>query len=235
MKILGIETSCDETSAAIVEDVENPKKRILAHKIASQIKDHQPYGGVIPEIASRNHLKLLPSIIQDVLKEVGLSLNNIDAISATGGPGLIGGLLVGVMMAKSIAMALNKPFIAVNHLEGHALTVRLTHNVAFPYLLLLISGGHCQFLEVFGVGKYKLLGETLDDAAGEIFDKVGRILGLDYPGGPFIEKAALKGDLTRFYLPVPLKKRKGCDMSFSGLKTAARLLIEQEQPLSDEQ
>lgn len=230
MRILGIETSCDETAAAIVDH----DRRILSSITLSQIKQHKDYGGVVPEIAARAHQDLLASIIQEALKEANLTLSDLDGIAVTAGPGLIGGVLVGVMTAKSIAAAKNLPFIAVNHLEGHALTVRLTDNLPFPYLLLLASGGHCQFLEVLGVGNYRYLGGTIDDAAGEAFDKIAKLLGLDYPGGPALEKLAEEGDPTRFKLPRPLKGRPGCDLSFSGLKTATRVLLD-KHPSSSRQ
>jgi N6-L-threonylcarbamoyladenine synthase len=221
-KILGIETSCDETAVAIVDE----NRQILANLLHSQIAQHQPYGGVVPENAARAHLDHLAPMIQQALREAQLDFEDLDGIAVTAGPGLIGGVLVGVMMAKAICAAKDLPFIAVNHLEAHALTVRLTHDVSFPYLLLLASGGHCQFLEVTGVQEYKLLGGTIDDAAGEAFDKVARLLGLDYPGGPAVEKLARSGDPFRYDLPRPLKGRKGCDLSFAGLKTAVRTLID---------
>ncbi len=189
---------------------------------------------MVPEIAARAHLFYLEGIIQKALKDADTSLTDLDAIAVTAGPGLIGGVLVGVMTAKSLAMGLQKTFIAVNHLEAHALTPRLSHDIPFPYLLLLASGGHCQFLEVLGVGSYRLLGATIDDAAGEAFDKVAKVMDLDYPGGPAIERLAKNGDTNRFPLPQPLKGRKGCDLSFAGLKTATRLMIEKHQPLSEQ-
>lgn len=231
MKILGIETSCDETAAAIVTD----KKEILSNILHSQIKEHTPYGGVVPEIASRAHISFIENIINQAMDESGCSFADLDAIAVTGGPGLIGGVIVGVMVAKGIASAAKKPFIAVNHLEGHALTARLTDNVEFPFLLLLVSGGHCQILICEGVGKYKLLGQTLDDAVGESFDKVAKMLGLGYPGGPIIEKLAKDGDPNAFELPKPLIDRPGCDFSFSGLKTAIFRTIEKEQQKTNNQ
>ncbi|HLD95851.1 MAG TPA: tRNA (adenosine(37)-N6)-threonylcarbamoyltransferase complex transferase subunit TsaD, partial [Alphaproteobacteria bacterium] len=188
--ILAIESSCDDTSVSVVRYDKDPSKRILALKTASQLAIHLPYGGVIPEFAARAHLSYLQDLIQEALKESGLLLSEIDAFAATCGPGLIGGVLVGSTCAKSMSYALNKPFIAINHLEGHALTVRLTHDISYPFLLLLVSGGHCQFIEVKELGSYRLLGETLDDAVGEAFDKVAKTLGLSYPGGPLIEKLA---------------------------------------------
>eukprot|EP01037_Dinobryon_pediforme_P014580 gene14580-14704_t len=231
MEVLGIETSCDETAAAVVQDEKNLEVRILSNIIHSQITEHEPYGGVVPEIAARAHLFYLQDIIKRALNESNTSFDDIDAIAVTAGPGLIGGILVGVMAAKALAMGLQKPFIAVNHLEAHALTPRLSHDIEFPYLLLLASGGHCQFLEVLGVGNYRLLGVTIDDAAGEAFDKVAKLMDLDYPGGPAMERNAVGGDIHRFPLPRPLKGREGCDLSFAGLKTAARLIIEKHQPL----
>lgn len=234
MKILGIETSCDETAAAVVQDESNIDARILSNIVHSQIAEHEPYGGVVPEIAARAHLFYLDGIIKRALKDANTPLKDLDAIAVTAGPGLIGGVLVGVMTAKALAMGLQKTFLAINHLEAHALTPRLSHDVPFPYLLLLASGGHCQFLEVLGVGNYRLLGATIDDAAGEAFDKVAKLMDLDYPGGPAIERLAKNGDINRFPLPQPLKGRKGCDLSFAGLKTAARLIIEKHQPLSEQ-
>lgn len=216
MIVLGIETSCDETAAALVTD----QRDILAHVVPSQILQHQRYGGVVPEIASRAHLDVIQAVVEETFAKASLTLADIDGIAVTGGPGLIGGLIVGVSFAKALAAAAQKPFIAVNHLEGHGLTARLTDNVPFPYLLLLISGGHCQFLLAQGVGQYRLLGTTLDDALGETFDKVGRLLNLPYPGGPEIEKQAKEGDPFRFSFPKPFVGREGCDFSFSGLKTA---------------
>ncbi|MEP4378257.1 MAG: tRNA (adenosine(37)-N6)-threonylcarbamoyltransferase complex transferase subunit TsaD [Alphaproteobacteria bacterium] len=218
MLVLGIETSCDETAAAIVSD----DRSILSNVVLSQLDDHRPFGGVVPEIAARAHLEHLDSIIARARDEAGIDLDMLDGIAATGGPGLIGGVIVGVMTAKAIAVARDLPFIAVNHLEAHALTARLTDDVAFPYLLLLISGGHCQLLIVEDVGRHVLLGTTMDDAVGEAFDKTAKLLGLGFPGGPAVEAAALDGDPERFRLPRPLKGRPGCDFSFSGLKTAVR-------------
>jgi N6-L-threonylcarbamoyladenine synthase len=220
MILLGLETSCDETAAALVDD----KRQILSQALLSQLDDHRRFGGVVPEIAARAHLSHLDSLIESAFGKANLSFKDIDGIAATCGPGLIGGVMVGAMTAKAFALALNKPFLAVNHLEAHALTPRLTHDVPFPYLLLLVSGGHCQLLGVEGVGKYKLYGTTLDDAAGEAFDKVAKLLDLGFPGGPAIEKAAKSGDARRFNLPQPLQGKKGADFSFSGLKTAVRHL-----------
>ena len=221
MLVLGIETSCDETAAAVVGD----DRTILADVVLSQLDEHRPYGGVVPEIAARSHLDHIDRLVAEALRRSGVGLAQIDAIAATGGPGLIGGVIVGVMTAKAIAAVSGKPFIAVNHLEGHALTARLTHGLDFPYLLLLVSGGHCQLLAVEGVGRYARLGATIDDAAGEAFDKVAKMLALGYPGGPAVQKAAESGDPLRFPLPRPLRGKPGCDFSFSGLKNAVRLLI----------
>ena len=221
MVILGIETSCDETAAALVDG----DRRVLAEAVLSQLAEHKPYGGVVPEIAARSHLDHLDTLIRRVMAEAHLGFSDLAGIAATGGPGLIGGVMVGVMTGKAIAAVAERPFLAINHLEGHALTARLTHDVRFPFLLLLVSGGHCQLLVCAGIGLYKRLGTTLDDAAGEAFDKTAKLIGLGYPGGPAIERASNKGDACRFVLPRPLKGRPGCDFSFSGLKTAVRQLI----------
>ncbi len=222
MIVLGIETSCDETAAALVDD----KRRILSQALASQIEEHRAYGGVVPEIAARSHVEHLDGLIARAMADAGLGWDAIDAVAATAGPGLIGGVMVGLVEAKAIAAVAGVPFVAVNHLEGHALTVRLVEDVAFPYLLLLISGGHCQLLAVEGVGRYTRLGGTIDDAAGEAFDKTAKMLDLGYPGGPAVERAAATGDSSRFRLPRPMVGRQGCDFSFSGLKTAVRQTLE---------
>jgi len=219
MNILGIETSCDETAAAIVTD----KREIRANIVLSQLTEHLAYGGVVPEIAARAHMEHVERVIAEALATAQCGFDEIDAIAVTGGPGLIGGVIVGVMTAKAIASVHKKPFIAVNHLEGHALTVRLSSDVTFPYLMLLVSGGHCQFLVVHGVGNYTLLGGTVDDALGEAFDKVAKMLGLPQPGGPAVEKMAKSGNENAFQFPLPMKGREGCNLSFSGLKTAVRL------------
>ena len=224
MIVLGIETSCDETAAAVVTD--RGGSRILADCIRSQIDEHRPYGGIVPEIAARAHLEALDPLIARAMAEAGLGFGDLDAVAFTGGPGLIGGVIVGTMAAKAIALVHGLPLIAVNHLEGHALTARLTDDVAFPYLLLLVSGGHCQLLIAEGVGRYKRLGTTVDDAAGEAFDKSAKLLGLGYPGGPLIERAARTGDAARFDLPRPMTGRPGCNLSFSGLKTAVRQAVD---------
>lgn len=230
MIVLGIETSCDETAAAVVATTETGPQ-ILSNLIHSQLAEHTPYGGVVPEIAARAHLEYLDSVIVRALAEAGVKLAEVDGIAAAAGPGLIGGLIVGTMMAKGLAWGAGKTFIAVNHLEAHALTVRLTTGVDFPYLLLLVSGGHCQLLVCVGVGRYVRLGTTLDDAAGEAFDKAAKLIGLGYPGGPAIEQAAQPGDASRFALPRPMKGRPGCDFSFSGLKTALRQIVTDYGPL----
>ena len=222
MIVLGIETSCDETAAALVDD----RRVILADLVLSQLALHTPFGGIVPEIAARAHLDHLDGLIARALTEADLDLAKIDAVAATGGPGLIGGVIVGAMMGKAIALGSGKPFVAVNHLEWHALSARLSDDVAFPYLLLLVSGGHCQLLIVEDVGRYTLLGTTIDDAVGEAFDKTAKLIGLGYPGGPAIERAAQGGDPSRFAFPRPLKGRPGCDFSFAGLKTAVRVAVE---------
>lgn len=222
MKILGIETSCDETAVAVVSS----EKEILANHVLSQLDAHRPYGGVVPEIAARSHIDHLDGMLETVMEELGMAFNDLDGVAVTTGPGLIGGVMVGVMMAKAIASVHGLPFMAVNHLEGHALTVRLTDDVTFPYLLLLASGGHCQLMTVEGVGRYTLLGATIDDAVGEAFDKTAKMLGLPYPGGPEVEKMAETGNRLAFEFPQPLKREKSCNFSFSGLKTAVRRSIE---------
>ena len=220
MFILGLETSCDDTGVGIVGD----NRVIRAHAVASQLAAHKPYGGVVPEIAARAHLDVIDDVIRAALSEAGLDFGDLAGIAATTGPGLIGGVMVGAMMGKAIAAVRHLPFISVNHLEAHALTARLTDDVAFPYLLLLASGGHCQLLLVKGVGHYRLMGRTIDDAVGECFDKCAKMLGLGYPGGPLIEQAAQTGNADAFPLPRPMVGRAGCDFSFSGLKTAVRNL-----------
>ena len=233
MILLGIETSCDETAAACVEDADGAG-RILSNRVLSQLDDYRPYGGVVPEIAARSHLDHLNGLVKGALEDAGLTLDRVDGIAATAGPGLIGGVFVGVLTAKAMAAASGKPFIAVNHLEGHALTVRLTDGVAFPYLLLLVSGGHCQLLAVEGVGRYRRYGTTIDDAVGEAFDKTAKLLGLGYPGGPLVERAAAAGDAARFALPRPMKGRPQLDFSFSGLKTAVRTEVARLEEASDQ-
>ncbi|MBV8494961.1 MAG: tRNA (adenosine(37)-N6)-threonylcarbamoyltransferase complex transferase subunit TsaD [Alphaproteobacteria bacterium] len=230
MIVLGIETSCDETAVAVVRD--HPRPEIRANLVRAQLAEHAPFGGVVPEIAARAHLDHISALIRRALEKAAISLGDLDGIAAAAGPGLIGGLIVGTMVAKGIAWAAQKPFIAVNHLEAHALTARLSHGVVFPYLLLLVSGGHSQLLVCAGIGDYRVLGKSRDDAAGEAFDKTAKLLGLGYPGGPAIAEAARKGDSKRFSLPRPLKGRAGCDFSFSGLKTAVRQIIAECPPRS---
>ena len=215
--VLGIESSCDETAVALV----TTDRRVLAERIASQEAEHAPYGGVVPEIAARAHAERLAPMLEGVMADAGLTLADVDAIAATAGPGLIGGVMVGLVSGKALAMAADKPLIAVNHLEGHALSPRLADaDLAFPYLLLLVSGGHCQILAVEGVGRYRRLATTIDDALGEAFDKTAKILGLGYPGGPAVEKLAREGDAKAVPLPRPLKGSKEPHFSFAGLKSA---------------
>lgn len=233
MIVLGIETSCDETSAAIVEGSGNGPGNIRGHVVLSQA-DHAAFGGVVPEIAARAHVEALDKTIAAAMSEAGANFADIDGVAATAGPGLIGALLVGLTTGKAIAMATHKPLAAINHLEAHALTPRLTDGLPFPYLLLLVSGGHTQLLKVSGVGDYRRYGTTIDDALGEAFDKAAKLLGLGYPGGPAIEKVAEAGDPARIALPKPMLGRPGADFSFSGLKTAVRLAAESIAPLSDQ-
>lgn len=221
MIVLGIESSCDETAAALVDDQGN----ILSNIVSSQIRDHARFGGVVPEIAARAHMEQIEHIVQMALNESNKTLDDIDGVAATCGPGLIGGVIVGMMAGKTIALIKNKPFIGVNHLEGHILSPRLSDGVKFPYLVLLVSGAHTQILIAHDLGNYELLGTTLDDAVGECFDKVGRMLGLPFPGGKYVAQLAAqcvdrKAAAAKFPLPRPMKGRKGCDFSFSGLKTA---------------
>jgi N6-L-threonylcarbamoyladenine synthase len=231
MRVLGIETTCDETAAAIVEMRADGSGVILADEIISQIAAHAAFGGVVPEIAARAHVEILDSLIARAFAKAGLQPQQIDAVAAAAGPGLIGGVLVGMMAGKGFALAAEKPFVAVNHLEAHALVARLVARVNFPYLLLLASGGHTQILAVRGVGDYRRLGATMDDAIGEAFDKVAKMLGLPYPGGPAVEAAARDGDPHRFALPRPMIGRPNADFSLSGLKTATRLAAERAAPL----
>ncbi len=227
MNVLGIETSCDETAASIVTD----KREIRSNVVLSQLETHAVYGGVVPEVAARTHLNHLDNIIKAALHDANLNFDQLDGVAATCGPGLIGGVMVGMIAAKSIAAAQNIPFIGINHLEGHILTARLTDDIPFPYLVLLVSGGHTQLLVAESLGQYKQLGSTLDDACGECFDKSAKLMGLSYPGGPNLEKIAAKCENTdaatkRFPLPTPLKNQKNCNFSFSGLKTAIRTHID---------
>lgn len=227
MYVLGIETSCDETAAAIVKD----DGTVLSNLVLSQLKEHKAFGGVVPEIAARAHLDHLHTLIKAAISDAGITFSDLDGVAATSGPGLIGGVLVGMMAGKAIAAAKDIPFIAVNHLEGHALTPRLTDNIEFPYLLLLVSGGHTQLLVAEDAGTYKRWGTTLDDACGECFDKSAKLMGLPYPGGPNLEKIARDctdpaSALERFPLPRPMMHRKELDFSFSGLKTAVRTHVD---------
>jgi len=240
LHVLGIETSCDETSASVVAcrrpegtdtGVAGPGN-ILSNIVLSQIEDHAAFGGVVPEIAARAHVEALDGVVAAALEEANLGLAELDGIAVTAGPGLIGGVIVGVMTAKALAFASEKPLIAVNHLEGHALTARLTDGVDFPYILLLVSGGHSQILLVRGLGDYERWGTTIDDAIGEAFDKSAKLLDLGFPGGPAVERCAREGNPEGFELPRPLLSRPGLDMSFAGLKTAVRLAAERARPMS---
>ena len=230
LTILGIETSCDETAASVVRGTAPGPGEILSNIVFSQIEAHAPYGGVVPEIASRAHLEILDGVIERALAEARVGFAELDGIAATAGPGLIGGVMVGLTTAKALALGSGKPLIAVNHLMGHALTARLTHGVDFPFLLLLVSGGHCQLVGVGGAEDFRLYGSTIDDAVGEAFDKTAKILGLPYPGGPAVEDAARRGNAKAYDLPRPMKGRAGADFSFSGLKTAVRQLADGGAP-----
>src|SRR5271157_6097045 len=232
MRILGIETTCDETAAAVVRLRHDGTGEILADEVMSQIAAHAAFGGVVPEIAARAHVEIVDSLIGRALATAQLSVRDLDGVAAAAGPGLIGGVLVGLMAGKGIALAIGKPLVAVNHLEAHALTARLTANVAFPYLILLASGGHTQILAVKGVGDYDRLGATMDDAIGEAFDKTAKLIGLPYPGGPAVEAAAKSGDPERFPLPRPMIGRPNADFSLSGLKTAVRTAAVEAAPLN---
>ena len=218
--ILGIETSCDETAASIITENEQGIPIILSNIISSQIDVHKEFGGVVPELAARAHLEKIDWIVQKAIDESGFKADKIDAIASTAGPGLIVCLSIGLSFGKSFASAMNIPFISVNHLEGHALSPKLNSNLDFPYLLLLISGGHSQYLSVEGIGNYKRLGTTIDDALGEAFDKTAKLLGIEFPGGPQIEVLAEKGDQNKYSLPKPIFNKGGCNFSFAGLKTA---------------
>jgi N6-L-threonylcarbamoyladenine synthase len=233
MVVLGIETTCDETSAAIVERRPDGHGTILSNIVLSQIAEHTPYGGVVPEIAARAHVEQVDHIIKRALADAGHTFASLDGVAAAAGPGLIGGVIVGLTTAKAISLVTGKPLVAVNHLEAHALTARLTHYVPFPYCLFLASGGHTQIVAVRGVGDYERIGTTLDDAIGEAFDKTAKLLGLPYPGGPQVEQVARRGDPKRFKLPRPLARRDNADFSLSGLKTAVRLEAERIAPLSE--
>lgn len=229
MYILGIESSCDDSSISIISS----NGEILTNLLSSQIKDHLPYGGVVPELAARKHIDNLPILLEHAFDKAGLKPKEIDLVCATGGPGLIGGVVIGTTIAKALAAHLNKPYVAVNHLLGHALCARLTDNVSYPFLLLLASGGHSQFLLVKSASNIILLGETLDDAFGEAFDKVAKMLELPYPGGPELEKAALLGKV-KYDFPLPLRKSDDCNFSLSGLKTSVRTLVAKERIISPE-
>lgn len=220
LTVLGIESSCDDTAAAVVRHEVGSDPEILSQVVVGQAELHKDFGGVVPEIAARAHVEKLDYCVEDAMHQARLSFSDLDAIAVTSGPGLIGGVISGVMCAKGIAATTGLPLVGVNHLAGHALTPRLTNSIVFPYLMLLVSGGHCQFLIVRSEDDFTRLGGTIDDAPGEAFDKVARLLALPQPGGPNVESAALDGDPARFRFPRPLLDRKGCDMSFSGLKTA---------------
>ena len=230
--ILGIETSCDETAAAVVARGPDGRGTILSNIVRSQFDQHKLYGGVVPEIAARAHTECLDDIVAMALREAGIELAEIDAVAAASGPGLIGGLIVGAITGKALALAAGKPFLAINHLEGHALTAGLTDAIAPPYLMLLVSGGHTQVLWVADVGQYNRLATTIDDALGEAFDKTAKLLGLPMPGGPAVEQAAVRGDGTRFKLPRPMLGREDPHFSFAGLKTAVRTAAQKSAPLS---
>jgi len=226
LTFLGIETSCDETAAAIVREKGDGTGKILSNIVSSQIEEHKEFGGIVPELAARAHVEKIEFIIKKAIKQSNINFDSLDGIAATAGPGLIVCLTVGLNAGKAIAGSLDKPFVAVNHLEGHALSPKINQKIEFPYLLLLISGGHTQFLEVNGINNYKRLGTTIDDALGEAFDKTAKLLGIEFPGGPEIEKWAKKGDKNYFKLPKPIFKTGGCNLSFAGLKTAVLRKIE---------
>jgi len=236
LTVLGIETSCDETAASVVRLTRDGEATVLSSVVHSQIDDHAAFGGVVPEIAARSHVEMIDGVVRRAMDEAELGYDALDGVAATAGPGLVGGVMVGLSFGKAVALARDLPLIAVNHLEGHAVSARLGAMVDYPFLLLLVSGGHCQLLEVRGVGDMSRLGTTIDDAAGEAFDKIAKALGLGYPGGPALEKLAATGDGARFDLPRALLGRKDCDFSFSGLKTAASRLAqacETEQDRAD--
>jgi N6-L-threonylcarbamoyladenine synthase len=218
--ILGIESSCDETAASIITENEQGNPVVLSNIVSSQVEIHKEFGGVVPELAARSHVEKIDWIVQKAIDDSGRKIGEIDAVASTAGPGLIVCLSVGLSFGKAFAFALEKPFIAVNHLEGHALSPKLNSQLNYPYLLLLISGGHSQFLNVQGLGKYKRLGTTIDDALGEAFDKTAKLLGIEFPGGPKIEILAEKGDPNKYDLPKPIFNKGGCNLSFAGLKTA---------------
>ena len=225
--ILGIETSCDETAASIITENKQGTPTVLSSIVSSQIDVHKQFGGVVPELAARSHIEKIDLITKKAIEESGVTLEEVDAVAATAGPGLIVCLSVGLSFGKAMASSLEKPFIAVNHLEGHALSPKLNSVLNYPYLLLLISGGHTQFLNVQGLGKYKRLGTTIDDALGEAFDKTAKMLGIEFPGGPQIEEYAKKGDPNKYKLPKPIFHKGGCNLSFAGLKTAVLRIVKQ--------
>jgi N6-L-threonylcarbamoyladenine synthase len=226
LTVLGLETSCDETAASVVLLSPEGEATVLSSVVHSQIDDHAAYGGVVPEIAARSHVEMIEGVVRRAMDEAGLGYDGLDGVAATAGPGLVGGVMVGLSFGKAVALARGLPLIAVNHLEGHAVSARLGQPVDYPFVLLLVSGGHCQLLEVRGIGEMTRLGTTIDDAAGEAFDKIAKALGLGYPGGPALERLAEGGDGSRFDLPRALLGRKDCDFSFSGLKTAAARLAQ---------
>jgi N6-L-threonylcarbamoyladenine synthase len=230
--VLGIESSCDETSVSIVKEISSNDQKILSNIVNSQIKIHQKSGGVIPEMAARSHSTVIDKLIAKALKKAKVNLHEIDAVAATAGPGLLGGLIVGVVAAKTLASVINKPFIAINHLEGHALSAKLEHKIEYPYLLLLVSGGHTEYTIINGFNNYIRIGTTLDDALGEAFDKSARVLGLKYPGGPEIEKHAKNGDENKYRFPKPIINQSNCHFSFSGLKTAVAQRVAAERNLN---
>ena len=223
--ILGIESSCDETAASILTEDQHGIPIVLSNVISSQVDIHKEFGGVVPELAARSHIDKIDWIVKKAIDDSGINLNDIDAVASTAGPGLIVCLSIGLSFGKSFAASLNKPFIAINHLEGHALSPKLNSKLEYPYLLLLISGGHTQFLSVKGLGNYKRLGTTIDDALGEAFDKTAKLLGIEFPGGPQIEILAEKGDPNKYILPKPIINRGGCNLSFAGLKTAVLRIV----------
>ena len=234
MQILGIETSCDETAASVVTREAEGKPKLLSNVVLSQIDEHSEFGGVVPEIAARAHLSAIDHIIAQALADANTDLSKIDGIGVTAGPGLVGGLMVGLMTAKALSASQDIPYLGINHLEGHALTARLTDDVEYPYLLLLVSGGHSQIVRVDGLGDYTRLATTIDDAVGEAFDKTAKLLGLGFPGGPNVEKAAQAGNATRFKFPMPLRGQDTLNMSFSGLKTAIRTQAQKLVPLKEQ-
>ena len=226
LTLLGLETSCDETAAAVLRRHADGRVEVLSSIIASQIAEHAPYGGVVPEIAARAHVESIDAIAAEAMTTAGVTYGDLSGIAATAGPGLVGGVMVGLSFGKAVALARNLPLVAVNHLEGHAVSARLAADIPYPFLLLLVSGGHCQLLTVDGMGACHRMGSTIDDAAGEAFDKIAKTLGLPYPGGPALERLAAEGDASGIALPRALLGRDGCDFSFSGLKTAAARLAE---------